>query len=387
MGLKKRLEHLLKHNRFIQTVYRYTMSGVFKFIGLFVRIDKKLVLMNGHGFRYNDSPRAIFEKMTELGMLDHYRVVWALKEPEKYDIPNAKKVKMDTFKYFITALKAKYWISCVNIERALHFKKKKTVYLNTWHGASVAYVGNAVQGRNDFHFEHINYFCINGEYERDFIIRDFNVRPEAIITTGYPRNDELYGITAEKRAEIRKKLNIPEGKKVILYAPTWRDSNDGGASYKLAPPISWDKWKEKLGEEYIVLLRTHPYTTKLMNVEFDDFVWNCIEYPSVNELMIVADIMISDYSCILLDYAIMEKPLICFGYDYEEYKDIHGFYFDMERVIPNGVMHTEDEIIEHILDMNYEEECLKTKELKDTHMEYGGNATLTCINKVFGTEF
>lgn len=129
MGLKKRLEHLLKHNRFVQTIYRYTMSGVFKFIGLFVRMDKKLVLMNGHGFRYNDSPRAIFEKMTELGMLEDYRVVWALKEPDKYDIPNAKKIKMDTFKYFITALKAKYWISCVNIERALHFKKKKTVYL------------------------------------------------------------------------------------------------------------------------------------------------------------------------------------------------------------------------------------------------------------------
>ena len=323
--------------------------------------------------------------MNELGMLEKYRVVWALKEPEKYEIPNAEKVKMDTMKYFVTALKAKYWISCVNIERALHFKKKNTVYLNTWHGASVAYVGNAVNGRNDFHFEHINYFCINGEYERGFIIRDFNVLPEAIIETGYPRNDELYGVTEERKQEIRRKLNIPEGKKVILYAPTWRDSNDGGASYKLAPPITWEKWKEQLGEDYVVLLRTHPYTTKLMNVEFDEFVWNCIEYPSVNELMIAADIMISDYSCILLDYAILEKPLICFGYDYEEYKDIHGFYFDMQEVIPNGVLHTEQEVINHILNMDYEQECLKTKQLKDSHMEYGGNASNICINKVFGT--
>ena len=387
MGLKKRIEHLLKHNRFVQTMYRYIMSAVFKFIGLFVRTDDRLVLMNGHGFRFNDSPRAIFDKMAELGMLDEYRVVWALKEPEKYDIPNAEKIKMDTFKYFITALKAKYWISCVNIERALHFKKKKTVYLNTWHGASVAFVGNAVSGRNDFHFEHINYFCINGEYERGFIMRDFNVLPKSIIETGYPRNDELYGVSEEKKAAIRRKLNIPENKKVILYAPTWRDSNDGGASYKLAPPIDWAKWKEQLGEDYIVLLRTHPYTTKLMNVEFDEFVWNCIEYPSVNELMIAADVMISDYSCILLDYAILEKPLVCFGYDYEEYKDIHGFYFDMEEVIPNGVMRTEDQILAHLLSMNYQDECAKTKALKDSHMEYGGNATITCINKVFGTNY
>lgn len=387
MSIKKRLEHLAKHNKVVQATYRYTLSGVFKFIGLFVKTDPNLVLMNGHGFRYNDSPRAIFEKMEELGMLEKYRVVWALKEPEKYDIPNAEKIKMDTPKYFITALKAKYWISCVNIERALHFKKKNTVYLNTWHGASVAYVGNAVNGRNDFHFEHINYFCINGEYERGFIIRDFNVLPEAIITTGYPRNDELYYVDAEKKEAIRKKLNIPANKKVILYAPTWRDSNDGGASYKLAPPIDWTKWKEKLGDEYIVLLRTHPYTTKLMNVEFDDFVWNCIEYPSVNELMIAADVMISDYSCILLDYAILEKPLVCFGYDYEEYKDIHGFYFDMEEVIPNGVMRHEDEIIAHLQTLDYDKECEKTRVLKNSHMEYGGNATITCINKVFGTNY
>ncbi len=363
------------------------MSAVFRFLGLFVKIDENLVLMNGHGFRFNDSPKAIFDKMSELGMLEQYRVVWALKEPEKYDIPNAKKIKMDTLEYFITALKAKYWISCVNIERALHFKKKKTVYLNTWHGASLNYVGNAVSGRNDFHFEHINYFCINGEYERGFIIRDFNVLPQAIIETGYPRNDDLYGVTKEKQQAIREKLNIPKDKKVILYAPTWRESNDGGASFKLAPPITWDKWREQLGDNYVVLLRTHPYTTKLMNVEFDDFVRNCIDYPSVNELMIAADVLISDYSCILLDYSILEKPLICFGYDYEEYKAVRDFYFDMEKVIPNGVIRTEEAVINHIRSMDYEKECQKTKELKDGHMEYGGSATITCINKVFGTNY
>ena len=88
------------------------------------------------------------------------------------------------------------------------------IYLNTWHGASLNHVGNAVSGRNDFHFEHINYFCFNGEYERDFIIRDFNVRPEALIETGYPRNDELYSATEKTKQELREKLNIPKGKRL-----------------------------------------------------------------------------------------------------------------------------------------------------------------------------
>lgn len=384
---KKWLEHLLKHNTFIQTLYRVVMSAVFKFIGLFIRTDENLVLMNGHGFRYNDSPRAIYEKMAELGMLSKYRVVWALREAEKYEIEGAEKIEIDTPKYFITALRAKYWISCVNIERALHFKKKNTVYLNTWHGASLNHVGNAVSKRNDFHYEHVDFFCINGEYERDFVIRDFNLLPESLLTSGYPRNDALYEADEEKTREFREALGIPEGKRVMLYAPTWRDSTDGGASHKLAPPIDWQRWKSELGDEWVVLLRTHPYTTKLMNVQFDDFVINCTDYPRINDLMIASDLLISDYSSTILDYSILEKPIICFGYDFEEYSAQRGFYFDMETVMPGGVVRNEDALLSRIKTIDWESERAEAKKLKDEHMEYGGNATLLCIDAVFGTDY
>lgn len=383
-----KIEHLIKHNPIIQMLYRHGMSVVFQAWGNFLKTDERLVLMNGHGYRYNDSPRAIYEKMLDLGLADKYKIVWALNDPEAFQIPgNAKKIKMDSFEYFKTALKAKYWISCVNIERGLHFKKKNTIYLNTWHGASLNFVGNAVSGRNDFHFEHIDFFCYNGEYEREFIKRDFNVRDEALIPTGYPRNDALYKANDKTKQILRKKFGIPGDKKVILYAPTWRDSEDGGNSFKLAPPIDWKKWEEKLGDKFIVFLRTHPYTTELMNVEFNDFVRDYINYPQVNDLLIVADVLISDYSCIQLDYAILGKPQICFGYDYEEYKIAHGFYFDMENTMPNGVMRTENEVIDHLLAMNEVDECKKSIKFRNDHMEYGGQATLYCINKVFNTKF
>ena len=318
MNIVHRIEYSIKHNAGIQFLYRKVFSAIFQCIGLFVKTDDCLVLINGLSFKYNDSPRAIYEKMIELGLLEKYRVVWALNEPEQYDIPFcSEKIKMDTLRYFITALRAKYWISCVNIERALHFKKKDTIYLNTWHGASFGYVGNAVAGRSDFHYEHINYFCLNGEYERDWIVRDFNVRPEALIETGYPRNDALYAATENTRQYYRKQFDVPDEKKIILYTPTWRDSDDGGVSYKLSPPVNWEKWEKVLGDHYIVFLRTHAYTTKLMNVQFNDFVRDYSNYPDVNHLMIASDIMISDYSCIQLDYSILGKPIICFGYDYE----------------------------------------------------------------------
>lgn len=385
--MKSKIVHLIKHNAFVQAVYRATMSIFFRFIGLFVRIDDNLVLMNGHGSKYNDSPRDIFRKMEELGLTEKYKVVWALNDPDKYEIENCEKIKMDTFKYFVTALKAKYWVSCVNIERGLHFKKKKTVYLNTWHGALINLCGNAVGGRKDFNWNYVNLFCVCGDYEKPFIMRDFGVREEALITTGYPRNDMLYSADREEIARIKEKLSLPRDKKIILYAPTWRETVDGGSTYQLAPPIDWGKWKEKLSDGFVVLLRTHPYTTKLMNVEFDSFVINCTEYPEVNHLLLAADVLISDYSSINLDYCILEKPMICFGYDYEEYKSQRGFYYDLEENMPNGVIKNEDDVIELLLNMNVEEQCKKTAEFKKGRMQYGGNASVECINKLFGTDF
>ena len=379
-----KLEHFIKHNAITQLLYRYGMSAIFRVWWKVLKLDDKLVLMNGHGYRYNDSPRAIYEKMLELGIADNYRIVWALNDPDSADIPgNATKVKMDTVEYFKTALRAKYWIACVNIERGLHFKKKEQIYLNTWHGASLNFVGNAVEGRNDFHFEHINFFCYNGEYERDFIQRDFNVRDEALIPTGYPRNDALYKATDATRLALRRKFGVSDDKKIILYAPTWRESNDGGGSFKLAPPIDWKKWEEKLGNQYVVFLRTHPYTTELMNVVFNDFVRDYINYPQVNDLLIAADVLISDYSCIQLDYAILGRPQICYGYDYDEYKVLRGFYFDMETTMPNGVMRDEDQVIEHLLNMDYREDCKASIKFRDEHMEYGGDATEKCISLLF----
>ncbi len=379
-----RLEHLIKHNPLVQSTYRYTMSAAFTALGKLIPTDENLVLFNGHGYKYNDSPRVIFEKMREMGLTEKYRVVWALNDPDAYEIEGCEKVKMDTPQYFLTALKAKYWVSCVNIERGLQFKKKDQVYLNTWHGAAINVCGNGVPGRNDFHWNYIDYFCSCGKYDEECFGRDLEVRQDAFLKCGYPRNDELYHVTEEDVKSLREKLGIPEGKKAILYAPTWRESSDGGSSYELAPPIDWQKWKEQLGDQYVVMLRTHPYTTKLMNVQFDDFVMNFTDYPRVNDLMIAADVLISDYSSINLDYSILGKPMICFGYDYDAYRRERGFYYDLEKEMPNGVMRHEDEVIDHLLHLDVEADSRKTEKFRDDHMQYGGNAAEVCIEKLFG---
>lgn len=382
-NIRGRIDYILKHNLFLQKIYKVFMSACFRLLGLFIPIDEKLILFNGHGRKYNDSPKEIFKCLASDEKYSGYKFVWALDDPEQYNIPNASKVKMDTLQYFITALKSQYWITCVNIERGLQFKKKRTILLNTWHGTPLKLIGNAVSGRKDFDFSNINYFCYAGKYEKGIYMRDFNIPEESLVLSGLPRNDELYHVTQEKIKMLKKKLDIPLEKKVILYAPTWRDSRDNGKNYSIQPPIDVGNLQNELQKEYILLLRTHAYTNKIMGVEFNDFVRDFSSYPEVNDLLILADILISDYSATIFDFSILERPIICFGYDYFEYLNDRGFYIDLQKELPSGVIKRQDDLVQKIKNMNYEEECKKTKLFKNKFIETNGNATEVCIAKLF----
>lgn len=384
-GFRARLDYLLKHNYFINRTFTWTASTALKAMGAFLPIDKKLVVFSAHSRKYNDSPRALYEYM--INHLDYqgYRFVWGLEDPEHVELPGpAIKVKADTPEYFKYCLKARYWITCVNIERSLHFKKKGCRYLNTWHGTPFKHVGNDAGVRKDYDFRAVDLFCYASDYEKEIYKRAFNVREEALIPTGLPRNDELYKVGDEKILSIKERLGLPQDKKIILYAPTWRDSTDNGATYAIKPPIDTKKWEKELGDEYIVLFRTHGYTNKLLGIEFNDTIRDYSAYPVINDLFAVSDILISDYSASMADYSILERPILCFAYDYEQYRDERGLYLDYEKEMPSGILRTEEDVLRYIKTMDYEEECKKSKEMiKDRITYYGGHATETCLERLF----
>lgn len=378
------LDYVLKHNVWINKVFKVVASSAFKTIGVFVRMDDHAVIFSAHGRKYNDSPKAIYEYMLSQERFAGYRYYWALEDPENTEIPGpCIKIKADTFKYFLTALKCKYWVTCVNIERSLHFKKKKTRYLNTWHGIPIKTVGNDAAGRKDYDFSHIDYFCVSGEYEIDLYKRAFCVGEDHVIKTGMPRNDCLYNVSDAEKEDLKRKLGLPMDKKIILYAPTWRDSKDGGKSYVITPPMNIDLWEEKLAKDYVLLFRTHPYTNKLMNVQFNSFVRDYTNYSNINDLLKVSDILISDYSATIFDYSILERPIICFAYDHKEYAEERGFAMKLDAEMPGGINVTEDEVIERILNCDFEQEKLCVKAFKDKYIEYGGQATKQCVEYLF----
>ena len=366
---------LIKHVPLIQWLYRVVMGAFFRFIGLFVKTDEKLVLLSSYGGeQYSDSPKVIYEAMKKDERFKDYRFVWTFVNPEVFSNVDADKVKTDSMAYFVTALKAKIWITNVNIERGLRFKKKATVYLNTWHGTGPKKGGNAVKGRKDYDFSYVDIVCVDGKYARDEMVHWFNALDENLLYSGRPREDELFEMNEATTQKVRAYFDIPEDKKIVLYMPTWREYGNLELNYEL--------WEKELSDEYVMLVRAHHFAKGNICNSDKNFWIDASSYPNVNDLYWISDILISDYSSAFFDYGLLAKPMICFAYDYEKYEADNGLFMDLKNEFPSGLKRTEAEVIEFIKNMDYDGESERCKAYVDRYVSHPGNATQMCIDKI-----
>ncbi len=148
----------------------------------------------------------------------------------------------------------------------------------------------------------------------------------------------------------------------------------------------FDEWQKELRDEYVVLFRAHHQTTKVLGLEYNDFVRNASDYPAVNDLMIAADILITDYSAIAFDYSILCRPIFCYAYDYDSYLAERGTYFAVDEKYPNKSCRTESDLLKRIKNVDYTAECANTKRFRDEFVQYGVGATEMCINAIFAED-
>ena len=161
----KKVEYILKHNVIVQKIYQIVFSLIFRFIGIFIRPDMKRVLFQSMiGKTYSDSPQILYEKMLNDEYFKDYKYVWAFDNPNKFELFKAKKVKLNSLSYFIEALRCGIWITNVSIERGLKFNPRKTIYINTWHGVTLKFLGNAQKNRNDYDYRSVNCMLSSCEY-------------------------------------------------------------------------------------------------------------------------------------------------------------------------------------------------------------------------------
>lgn len=345
---------------------------VFLIIGRLLPKDDHLVMFESFlGKQYSDSPRAIYEYMQE-----HYpghKMYWSVERKSMHlfaELPITP-VRRFSFKWLLLMNRAKYWVSNSRLPLWIP-KPKKTIYVQTWHGTplkrlavdmdEVHMPGTNTEGyKRNFTTESAkwDYLISPNAYSTSIFKRAFQYDNQ-VIETGYPRNDYLFQKNNAKEINrIKQSLQLPLDKKIILYAPTWRDNQFyGRGRYKFDIPIDLKQLKSALGNDYIILMRMHYLVAENLDIEeYAGFVYDMSYHADIRELYLISDMLITDYSSVFFDYANLKRPIIFYVYDIEEYRDtLRGFYFDFEKEAPGRLVKTTDALINEInrLEDDYE---------------------------------
>jgi len=325
-------------------------------------LDNVVLLESFFGKSYSDSPKYIFEKLNEM-YPGKYEYVWILDKKTKLPYP-AKQIRRFSFAYYKYMARSKYIV--FNSRQPKWFVKRKgNVFLETWHGTPLKklvfdmdeVVSASPMYKKTFYIQSRSwdYLVAANKFSEEVFKRAF-VYDKPMLKYGYPRNDILHADNRDSiAASIKKKVGIPKDKKVILYAPTWRDDEyyESG-KYKFDLKLDLRKMRDALSDEYAVILRTHYFIADNLDVAgLEGFVYNLSKYDDIAELYLISDILITDYSSVFFDYANLKRPMLFFTYDLDKYRDVlRGFYIDMEKELPGPLLFTTEEIIEAIENIN-----------------------------------
>lgn len=347
--------------------------------------EKTVVFESFLGRQYGCSPKALFLEMARNPAYKEYEKIWMFCSPEKYKslekYPRTKVVKYGSKEFYEGYARAKYWVTNYHLPKGIE-KQKDQVYVQTWHGTPLKKIGCDVPktelltgDRKRAYKEYgqegriIDYMPSPSEFYSEKVASAFRLGPQAkVLETGYPRNDALFTWDENKCNKIKNKLRLPQGKRTILYAPTWRDDqHTAGTGYTYKLGIDFDALREKLEEGWVILFRAHYLISSTFDFErYGGFVRNVSEYDDINDLYLVSDMLITDYSSVFFDYANLKRPMLFYMYDYEKYKNqLRDFYFDISE-IPGPVIKREKDISEDILKLwdgfSYDEKYKKFNE-------------------------
>jgi CDP-glycerol glycerophosphotransferase len=320
----------------------------------------QVFFLSYNGKQYSDSPRAMHEELLRRG--SDLKFLWAVRDGQVILPPTAEKVRMWGREWFEALATSRYIVTNGHLPEWVE-RRPGQVIVQTWHGTMLKKIGHDIdtlyfdrEYQNRLALEANNWSLLvsSNRFSTPILKRAFSYNGE-ILEAGYPRNDYLYSPDAEKIAEkVRRSLGLPEGKKVVLYAPTWRDDQSHSAGqYLFDLRIDLEDARRRLGEDHVLLIRRHSNVVDAVPGAGNGFVWDASEYPDIVDLYLAADIMITDYSSVMFDYAHLKRPMLFFTYDLEHYRDtLRGFYFDFEQDSPGPLIATSEELVTAIRDID-----------------------------------
>lgn len=380
-------------------------------------VEKNVIIFESFmGRKYADSPKAIYEYMLNSPEYSEYKFIWSFKDRcmdeylflEKND--RTKLILWGSPEYYKAFATAGYWISNSRINKMFAIRPEQ-VYVQCWHGTPLKRIGFDIEvaaedARNSTEVvrdvyendaRRYTYMISPSRYCTEKFVSAFNLRnigkADIMIEEGYPRNDEIVNHRESDIDRIKNELGIDKDKKVILYAPTWRDNqHEAGVGYVYESPIDFDHFRDVFGEDCVILFRAHYFiASKFDFAEYDGFVKDVSMYPEINDLYIVSDILITDYSSVFFDFGILRRPIIFYMYDLEYYaEDLRGFYLTLDD-LPGPIVKTQEELEECIRDTDNwfaaEENREKYRKFSErfTYLD-DGHATERVVERIFNGE-
>jgi CDP-glycerol glycerophosphotransferase len=318
------------------------------------------VLFNSFtGRQYSDSPRAIHEDLVARGTpVEH---LWVVRDGQVALPPTARPVRLSGTDWYDAFATCRYIVTNQHLPEWFR-RREGQVVVQTWHGTPLKRIAHDITDvrfadptylrRLDDEVPNWSLLLSPNRFSTPILRSAFRYDGE-ILESGYPRNDVLCRDTSAVAKQLRHRLGLPEDKKVVLYAPTWRDDEYyGPGRYKLSLHLDVDRARRVLGDDHILLVRAHPNVVDEIPQAGGGFVWDVSTYPDIADLLAATDILITDYSSVMFDFANTGRPILFFTYDLEHYRDrLRGFYFDFETEAPGPLLTTSDEVIDAVRDI------------------------------------
>jgi CDP-glycerol glycerophosphotransferase len=351
---------------------------------------KKVFFESYWGAKADCNPLAISRALDKVGGFD---IVWCFSPtaalPKEFPW---RTVRRGSFAMLREAATARYFVSNANVHDDI-VKRSGTIHLQTWHGTPLKLMGVDIRPRNPAEMDWDKFvsrslrwdYMLSSNPHSSYAWRRACPFHYTTLETGYPRNDIFFTATEADRKRIRAALGVPDGKKVALYAPTWREDMRGQPLAVTPDIFDADTVLRALGKDYVLLIRAHYFMRRT-----DTAAMNAIDvsaYPDTNEVALISDLLITDYSSIMFDYACLRRPVVLYQYDYEDYLRRRGVYFDISKVPPGPIVATLDALCE----------CLSRRsfDTPETHAMIGrfadrfapwddGRSTERVLEKVFG---
>ncbi|MBO2454773.1 bifunctional glycosyltransferase family 2 protein/CDP-glycerol:glycerophosphate glycerophosphotransferase [Actinomadura barringtoniae] len=318
---------------------------------------RDLVMFESYfGWQYSCNPKAIYEEFVRRDT--GHELVWVMGDQHFVAPEGARVVQRFSREYYELTAAARIVVN--NVAQPTCYRSRDgQSYVQTWHGTPIKSVGfdmdwSQMERRDQRRRDLVNdvarwdLLLTQNAFSTEVMRRAFHYEGE-VLEAGYPRNDLAYGPrSAEIRAAVRARLGVPEGKKAVLYAPTWRDhlqtSKHGLARQDLL--FDFARAAEALGDDTVLLLRRHHLMNAGLPESCASFVIDVTRYPDVTELYLAADAMVTDYSSAMVDFAGLGKPLLLFTPDLDAYRDdIRGLAFDLSAHQPGPMLKTSEELI------------------------------------------